>query len=225
MCVCVYKDIFMHRKRFGRISPQTVTCGCLGEVEEEEKTDFPFLLIYFSSCLFIHHLKGGGGLVISSFPSAGEGGWRRLSGALRAQARQLWGRPIVGSLGGAVPSQDPRPSSARLFPLGCPDAGGSPKGTWINDLGRELSSLQLGPWQSRACEVTRHSCELFQGNRWWLWPLPRLGVCFERPLQGRPQSPALDASAVGKGEHRVTGRLPSGTAASALVTQSFAGKI
>lgn len=75
---CVYvctKTLFMHRKRFGRISPQTVTCGCLGEVEEEEKTDFPCLLTYFSSCLFTHHLKGGEGLVISSlFPSAGEGG-------------------------------------------------------------------------------------------------------------------------------------------------------
>ena len=37
---CVHKDIFRHRKNIWKVRSPTVSCGCLGEVEEEEKVDF-----------------------------------------------------------------------------------------------------------------------------------------------------------------------------------------
>lgn len=138
----------------------------------------------------------------------------RLSAPLRAQLghrpRSPGGSPWGPLGGGEGAAQGPSPlrsfSGAQLHSVCCPDKRGHPRSASLMDPGRGLSRSQLG--RSRASgEVTQHSCELFQGNRWWLWPLLRLGVCreassrvtskpshrclcsWEREMQSDPMSP------------------------------------
>lgn len=93
------------------------------------------------------------------------------------------------------PSQDrPHPAAKAL----------SPSAPWCL-LSRERAQTweegfpdQLGPRQSQRDEVIQHSCKLFQGNRWWLEPLPGSGFCWERGLlQGRPPWEARHSSGPG----------------------------
>lgn len=130
--------------------------------------------------------------MISPFPSVGEEGchWRsqRSPGVCVCAAG---GRGFPGGWG-ARPSPEP-PARRRSCPragelLPTPPAG---PGAALN-LGPGERAFLIAPWpvaEAGGGEVTPHSCDLFQGDRWRLWPPSPLEAGCQRPPQGlaRPQ--------------------------------------
>lgn len=137
--------------------------GCVWEGDEEMDSVFICVL----GCLFIY--------------------WSRRK-KRRRDPLPTGDMPLMGTQGkeGCAPSEDP--SQARSHPAA---RGPSPSAPWCltgrAQTWEEGFPNHLGPWQSQSGEVIQHSCELFQGNRWWREPLPGLEFCWERGLlQGHP---------------------------------------